>query len=384
VAEQRDTLEPLPASGAAAARHFGRRLGPLVVWLVAVAMAVGLYQRRAGPLHVVGYAERRTVALSAVDPRPVNALLARLHQPVQKNQILLALDDTLERQQLQIVDAEIAELRGQLSATRAQLDLDRGRDQMDARDLERRLLVDRSEAHVTYLEQLAINASDQMRLQGALIDFEVVAQLSDQEQASRLEFNRLDTLVKELRARLEGNTTVAAHKRDAFLESDRRWQDFRESTSAGWSYEPLLTPVKLAIEVKQKELESLAYRIERSTLRAPFDGQVTELTAAEGSSYQPGEPLMVVTAAGTNRIVTYVPENRLPGPAPGVAVRVRRPDSSEWFPGVVLSLADEVAEYPFRHRTRAGARQWGRALVLHTDIRPPALPDEAFDVNFLP
>lgn len=361
------------------------RVVPILVWVAAIFAAAALWHR--GRTDLTGYLRRHEVSVSSLDARRVTALFVRLHERVERGDMLVALDDTRERQQLETIQSEIARLHAEVQAERLRLEIELDRNNANWADVERAFLIDRTDKHIAYLEQLTTNASDQIRFQGQNTEFQIVQELYSNQSAPFREINRIRTEVNELRERIAQNKAVTETKRAAFRDFDRRWQVFLQAHDGNWRYDAVLTPIKLAIEVQQREIESLSYQIERLVLRSPFEGQVTAILALAETNVQPGVPIVTVAASTGDRVITYLPPEKALQVAPGAVIRLERVAApGQEFRGRVLSLADTIGEIPIRHRRLANQVEWGRAIVIQflqqTTMSEPLLAGEPFRIRF--
>jgi multidrug efflux pump subunit AcrA (membrane-fusion protein) len=208
--------------------------------------------------------------------------------------------------------------------------------------------------------------------------------LCEQGSAAFRELNSIQTEVDSLSAVVSGNAELVAKRRNAFQEADQRWARFVERPEVATAYEPVLTPLRLAIDVKGRELEEIVRRIDNHVLRAPIDGQATILAAQAGEPVEAGAPLVTIAPTSMSRVVAYLPESMLFSANVGTPVFVSylAPAGGERrrHPGTVVSVSATVDEAPLRHRQNPTYPVWGRAVVvaLHNDIR--LVPGEAVTI----
>lgn len=364
-------------------RRFGRwllRAVPAVVWLAAVAFAIVLYQDLSYRGSLVGYAAHAPVTLAHPEPTTVRDVRVKLYDQVREGQVLLTLDDAPDRIQLAAIEADIRRLSSEIDAEQARLTMDSGWSSADVDDLSRRFAVDRESAHIAYLEQLAVDASNRMALRGAKIELEFVEGLYETGQAALVEFNDIRTEVESLEALVAGNEEVLTQQREAFEEADRRWSVFTKELDVSARFESVLTPLRLAVDVRRRELEEIVLRIDRNTVRAPFEGQVTLLPAQSGLTLAAGMPLVAISPTTTQQVIAYVPEDRALSIRTGERVEVRRVAagaSDRPFSGKLVSLSGAVDEAPLRFRRAPTVPFWGRGLVVELDEGQELLPGEA-------
>ncbi|HNQ21987.1 MAG TPA: HlyD family efflux transporter periplasmic adaptor subunit [Phycisphaerae bacterium] len=361
---------------------------PFVVWLAALAGAWHVHTRLGHNGMVVGFADFQPVTLAHPEPAIVRSVHVELYEEVVRGQLLLALDDRAERIELAAMEKDIERLRADLVAEQARVAADNARATADDENRARRLAVDRANAHLDYLSQLSVGAEDRARLSGATVEFEITRELYEQGRATLRELNETRTEVAALQAKLKRNADVVDRARLAFEEADRRWYCFTHERAVVVAEDPLLAPLRLAIEVRQRDLEDTVRRIDARLVRAPIAGQVTTLPAHEGDEVGAGEPLVMVSPTSTDRVVAYLPEHLVHTLGPGTDVLVNCRASANGahreFPATVVRVAATVEEAPLRYRSVPTYPVWGRGLVavLKGDVH--LLPGEAVTLSALP
>ncbi len=371
-------------------RHACRPLigaAPVAVWVLALGAAFGLYRRIGVTGAVTGFAYDQPVTLAHLEPGVVCDVHVQLYDRVNHGQVLLSIDDREERIQLAALEKDIERLRAKVVAEQARLSADNSRATADVEDLARRFAVDREAAHVDYLSQIAANARDRILLRGSLVEYEITQKLHNQDQAAFREFNEIQTEVESLQAELERNAEVLDRIRQAFDEADQRWSRFAERQDVAAAYEPVLTPLRLAIDVRQRDLEEIVRRIDSHVLRAPMDGQVTALLTRAGNRIQAGEPLVMVSPDTTTRVVAYLPEHMVLSTRVGAPVFVNCLASADGvrrqYPGTIVSLSATVDEAPPRYRQVPTYPIRGRGLVAALNDNVRLIPGEAITLSFL-
>lgn len=370
-------------------RRWVRRLQavtPVVVWCGAIVFAITLHRKAALHGDVVGYAVHQTITLAHPEPAVVRAMHVRLYDTVQAGQVLVTLDDTAERIELAAVEDDIERLAARVAAERARLEADHAWSSADVDDLARRFAVNREAAHIDYLAQLATDARDRMLLQGALVEHEFVKELCRKDNSALIEFNDTRTEVQSLTETVAKNEAVVARKREAFEAADRRWSLFIKEKEVAARYEPILTPLRLAIDVRRHDLDDVVRRIDAHALRAPVAGQVTTLAVNAGSTVEAGVPLLVISPTSSNQVLAFLSEEQIRSARRGTRVAIRRvafDDPSTRLAGTVQSLAESVSEAPLRFRRASSVPIWGRGLLIELDDEVVLMPGEAVHIAFL-
>lgn len=357
-----------------------RRAAPVIVWVGALGAAISLYPRRLSSGSFIGYAEDLSVIVTHTEPSIVRELGTRLHEIVQPGDVLIRLDDREDRLAIDTIAADVERLKREVEAERAKLELDVANIEINAADLARRFLTDREAAHVQYLSALVTQASDQSLLSGMLVEYDILKRLFDTDQAAFRELNAFETQIEPVRARVEKNRANVERMLQAYEDADKRWFAFVDRQETPVDYESVLTPVRLAVDVREREINELVFRIDQRVLRSPIHGQVTAMYVQSGDRVLAGLPLMVVSPVRTNRVVAYLPENQVALASVGDPVKLyptsAGPDGPRSFDGQICSVADAVREAPLRFRRMPTWPVWGREVII--ELRSNALlPGEA-------
>jgi len=360
---------------------------PLCVWCMAIIAAYGLYSRHATLGILTGYAENTPVTIVNLEPGVVRKVYVDLYEEVVRGQMLVSLDDHLEQIRLAAIEKDIERLAAEVEAERAQLEVDGARSTADIEDLARRFAVDRETAHVEYLDQLVINASNRILLRGALVEQDILQRLDESSNATRRELNDISTKVDSLKATITKNDQVLERKEEAFQEADQRWVSFNQESDCDIDYDVVLTPLRLAIDVRVREIEEIVWRIDMHTLRSPIDGQITALSTQPGDRTQTGTPLVTVSPTSTQQAVVFVPEEMALRATAGMQVRVRCSAAAEGvrreYAGTIIRASAVINEVPIRHRRDPRYPMWGRGLVVSLDDDARLIPGEAVAVLIL-
>jgi RND family efflux transporter MFP subunit len=92
------------------------------------------------------------------------------------------------------------------------------------------------------------------------------------------------------------------------------------------------------------EVQLAELNLQRSEVRAPRDGQVTNLHLAQGNYVQAGQPVMALVADGSFYVQAYFEETKLPGIQVGAAARIHLMSSDEPLSGRVQSISRGITD----------------------------------------
>ncbi len=368
-------------------RQMASTIVPTAVWFLAIVAAWQIYSRLGASTTLTGYAQDERVTLAHLEGGVVRNVRVQLFEQVARGQVLMDMDDKEERIQLAAIEKDVERLRTEVTAERARVMADNARAGADVVDLARRFAVDRETAHIEYLSQLALDARDRILLRGALVEYEIVQSLYERKMAPFRELNDLETEADSIRATVEKSAVVIARAKKAFEESDRRWIRFLEQDEVILPYEPVLTPLRLAIDVRERDLEEIVRRIDTHVLRSPIDGQVASLLAHAGDRVMAGALLVTISPAFTNRVVAYLPERMALSARVGAPVSVTplaaAAGEQRQYPATIVSLSANVAEQPLRNRPVPNYPVWGRGLVVSLNDKIRLIPGEVVTIAFL-
>ena len=115
----------------------------------------------------------------------------------------------------------------------------------------------------------------------------------------------------------------------AEAEHDRQQRAFEQDLVAEYEYEK----ARFDRDLAASELETARLELERTEIRAPFAGRVTELLLVEGGRLEPAQHLLTLADFNTLVARLYVPERDVIGLAPGQPAVVR-PESDATGAGI--------------------------------------------------
>ena len=357
---------------------------PVVVWGLAIIAALQLQWRLSAGDTLTGFADHQPVTIAHSEPGVVQDVHVRLYDEVVAGQVLLTLDDRQERIELAAVEKDIERLGAEVAAAQVRLRADNAQTQANADDLCRQFVLDRETAHIAYLSQLVVNAYDRIMLRGRTVEMEILRRLYGQGGAAFQEFNQIEIDVEALRAKTARNAEVIAQLKHVFDEADRRWARFAARQDITVALDPVLTPLRLNVEIRERDLQQIVRRIDSHVLRAPLGGQVTTLAAHAGDHVDASAPLVTISPATTDRVVAYLPEDLVKLAQVGMPVTVRclaeAGVDGRQYSGMIAGLSAAVLEAPVRYRRVPTLPVWGRGLVVALDDGANLIPGEAVTV----
>lgn len=359
-----------------------RRVLPVIGFAGAVAVTLFLLHQRSVPGQVIGLAGRHDVTVSAGVSGRVTSVLVSIHQEVPAGAVIATLDDADVQLEVEAARLGIDELHAELAAARYALlidEFDRATDQLQLR---RRLELDRLDARLGQVQELARNGRDVAALGGLSKDLSRVSKLAGGAVAmSRVDDSRADH--DSLNARIEGREVVLDTWRDAEASSRDRLQAIPELSDP--PADVLLLPLDAAIRTAEKRLEGILLAVERRVLRAPVSGRVAAILQRPGEEVVVDEPIVLLSVASTTVAMAWLKEEHIAAARVGETIEVRRSSAPTIVArGEIESLGPAVAEVPFHALRDPGVREFGLPVMLRVPEDFPLTPGERISVRIGP
>ncbi len=158
---------------------------------------------------------------------------------------------------------------------------------------------------------------------------------------ARVEYKELQlTRTSEL-ARTDYDTQQALDQAQKDLASARADVDEAEANYAAAKTGPTKDELAIAdagVEAATSALAVLERRLDKTTLRAPSGGVVTEIVAEVGEAIRAGQPVLAIEETGKQWLSFNVREDFLHGLTVGTKVDVLRQGAQETTPAIVTEL----------------------------------------------
>ncbi len=306
-----EPLPPIPVPLKQRWREFRVAYLPPLTFVLLVGVIVWMWAQYVHPPDVVGQVEPVRATIVTVQAGTLQALKVDRFQPVTIGQEL-AVVAVIEPDQLA---AELTALAADLRLTKARMDLDKTRN-LDAYSRLRLELLD---------EQVALDLA-RIRSQQAETEFQRVSLLYEKQLIPK----GVQSAPSGMGTRNEFGYDVALRDRDALraeVESGTRKvaqleQAVKQMEATGTIGTPATDPiVEAAIQAQQTRLELLDRPV---VLRSPIDGFVSLVNHRPGEKVPAGQPILVVSARKSDRIIGWVRQPVSVRPAVGDRVTVRR------------------------------------------------------------
>jgi len=212
--------------------------------------------------------------------------------------------------------------------------------------------------------------------------------------ALREQLQRLDGVVRdglteadrigELRARQAALTEANRHA----PEVQQAWSGLASQvgTALGQISDEVVAakvrPVMARLETQAARITGLHEVRSRATLRAPVDGQITQVFRASGDAARAGDPVVQMVGTTGGRVIAYAPEESARTFKPGAPIVARPKERGHEIRGVVRAVGSEVVEMPVHLRLFPDRPRFGRPVYIDLSAQAefPLLVGETLSV----
>lgn len=288
-------LPPIPIPAAQRWREFRQRTVPLIMFAGTVLGIVALWKDAVAPMSLVGQVEPVTVTLSS----PSRATLEVLHvdrlQPVKAGTPIAVLRTADRREELDF-------MRSQLDAMRIGADPDLKM---------RQVALDYQRLRLSLLQEKVELSAAEIKLQFAKTEFDRSTKLLAEKAITEKAFDAS----RRQKEAMEAET----RERSKLVDELTRALDTMGTTAATGLDEAL----KKLVEHQGKRIAEIEGELSHLVLTAPIDGVITAILRRPGENMAADDPVVLITAQQSHKIVGYLREPIAQEPAVGMAVRVQ-------------------------------------------------------------
>ena len=289
-----DSLPPIPTPPAQRWREFRIQVLPLIVFLGVLLAVVMMWRNFVQPSGMVGEAEAVRANVISIQDGMVTDLTVARFEKVTKNQELghVAVTDP------ELLNASLGAIKADLNVMRARMQTDSMRTEQNYQQLRISIFTE------IVSRQIASNnmvvASNQLNLTADLFMAKV---------ASVLEYEVAKANHEKFRAEVEDRTRLIDTLEKTLLQLQLSPQNSAD-------------PIDEAIRAEEEKLQ---VTLRPTPLRAPIDGVVTTIFRQAGEKVIKGEPIILISAPYSERIVGYIrqPISTVPAVNDRITVRTR-------------------------------------------------------------
>jgi multidrug resistance efflux pump len=247
----------------------------------------------------------------------------------------------------------------------------------------RRFQIDEERLRLEILSLRVVIETDEVERNRLDLEVERTRQLLDAGFLSQAEYDNVRLARQRVDVSLESNRNLLSQAEKEYAAARARRESFERGIEGRVETEPLLQPLRRAIEVETVRLNEIEVERKSLVLRSPVTGRVSQLLCRGGQSVVPGEPILVVTEATPHEIVAWMPETA--GELEEGRRRVlvaSRTDPGKVAESVVIRTSPSIRQLPERLWRNPRVPDYGRAVVVAGVPALDLTPGELVTVRF--
>jgi multidrug resistance efflux pump len=364
---------------------FKHRTMPLLVWSVCAAVVFIMLINRAQRFNYIGMAISPEYEISASTGGTIEAVIVKLFDDVSPGDVVVKLDDAMVMASIQTSEATIRQLNAELESTGAQLLSGTGAGTAGWRADLRRFQIDEEQRRLDILALKVVIESDQVELERLELELARAEALLQAGLINRNEYDITRLMAQEIRERVETNSVLLRQTEEEYRAARNRREAFETDLPQHAADEPLLQPLRAAIEVESQRLREIELQRASLTLRSPVIGRVSQILGRKGQSVIPGEPIVMIAEQNVQEIVAYLDEDD------GLQIRENTPVTISSRSGghtvadsVVLRVGPSIQALPQRLWMDPRVPDYGRAVVIAATSTMEFTPGEIVNIKFRP
>jgi multidrug resistance efflux pump len=350
-----EPLAPIPTPPAQRWREFRIQALPLLTFLLVLTCIVVLWRNYVLPTNIVGEVESMNASVISAVPGTIKEIKVQRFQRVKAGDeiaVISTMDTEVLQASLRNIEANLKLMRA-----RMQIDVERNENsyqQLRLEDLKERVDLELERVNAYYYKLEAQRLEQLVTNQPPLIDrtaYEVALRLA------------------------EGARTNVVHREQYLATKEQTLPRLVPAVNADQA-------ILDAIKAEQEQLMANAATI---SLKAPFDGMVSQLLHHPGEKIVPNMPIAVIGATSASRIIGYVRKPYSTIPKPGDTVKiVRQSFKREEAQGKVLDVGGQLEGIALSMvpRTSSGTNEIGLPFSVSIPAEMALIPGEPVDLIF--
>jgi HlyD family secretion protein len=352
------------------------RLLPILVWGLAAAGVSILFMNQSETAQLRGIAYSQEQIINTTETGYIRSIPVTLYQEVKKGDTLAVIKEntvamqeythTLLQAQRATAEAELEQLKAELTAAEDRLYLDKIDRDSDLMATKRRLAVDLERARLEVLEIKADLGPDQLALKDLEVELEIVQDLVDKQAAEAYELQKIQAQCEIFRESVEQKTQLLAQAEKNYESALLRKDELEESIPlAPEISEKELAPIRKAILVQEKRLAELIEQRDVIVLTAPFDGIVNVLDSKPGQTVVRGDAIMTIVKPTPDSITAWVPQKNIAQFKQNMKVKVvslNAPRQS--FVSQIANMSPSLQLIPQQLWRVPNVPEWGRSIQI--------------------
>ncbi len=310
-------------------------------------------------------------------------------QRVNKGDVIARLDDTLLRAEVVTMEGELRALREEVTATQAQLELDKWVRETDSHQETVRLAVQIETYRVDIAERQAQIAWDTIEVQRRQSRLDYFEKMANKGQISAMDSNDIRLEAEGLKASIKGNEAAVKTAQSNLLAAEERQREFSQREGypqlVQQRVDEILAPLREAVSAKEAEINQLNLQVAAMVINAPISGEIVNVFHRPGESIPSGEPIVTIAATEALYLVSYVRQQQRVQLATGMKVRLRaRQPGSPAFESQIDVVGPRVELVPLQQLSDPTIPEWGLPVRIPVPPEMNVRPGELLDIVFPP
>lgn len=352
------------------------RVLPVFVWGLAAAAVSMLFLHQSETAQLKGIAFSHEQTINSVETGYLRSIAVSLYQNVKKGDTLAVIkENTVAREeyvdamlqaQRSTAEAELEQLKAELSAAEDRLLADRFDRESDTTAIQRRLSVDLERARLDVLEIKSALEPDRLTLKDLEVELEIIKQLVSEEAAEDYELQKAQAQYDIMKEKVEQTQALLDQSQANYELAQLRKDEFDQTLPVS----PLLSdrelaPIRKAILVQEKKIAEIIKQRGIIILTAPFDGIVNTLNYKPGQTVVRGDAIMTIVKPTPESITAWVPQKNINKFAQNMKVKVvslNEPRQS--FVSQISNMNPSLELIPQQLWRVPTVPEWGRSIQI--------------------
>lgn len=349
----------------------------MVIWGGAVVVLLVLARGQIHSIDAVGVVEEREVTIVPLVDGVIRTVAVKPLDFVQKDDVVVMLDDTDVRAQTRVAQAQLGQLRAQLQAAIAE------QQRTSQGDL-RRFELNEEAARLDLMDRVVTQESDRINLTRLAVLMQRQERLLKENVGIPEEYDNIRLEHAALAKKIEENDKAIASARQSLAEAQRRKEE-RAKEAGGEELPSLLLPLREALKVQEALIGELNEQARNLVLHAPMSGTVSRLVLRQGQAVLRGQELLAITDPAATQVVGWIDESVAYGVHENMDVELlTRRNPRDVVRAKVTKVGTKIDRFPVRLRPNPNLPGYGLSFLVGGNFPEGLLyPGEVVDVKFV-
>jgi multidrug resistance efflux pump len=351
------------------------------VWIIVVAVVVGLFTRRSQRFEVLGIAQGEVRQIASSCTGRLKSVSVQLFEEVSLGQPVAVVDTILDNEQpraqlqaqLSTILAEIEHLTVQLVPTQDDLLAEKADRETNRLSDSRRFSVDVENARLEILRLRALIETDRIMLEDLALEVQTVKELLAQEAVAPYELQKAKVQYETLAKKIEENEQLLEQAKDALTQTQQRRDEYTRYKPHHPSVKDALDVIRKAIKIQERRMDEILVQIEALEplqalkLTAPIAGVVSQIQHWPGEAVLAGEPILTIAEVKPTEIIAYAVEEKVNQIKKGMVVELVKqsePKKIEIARSQIIYIGPIVEQLPPRLWRNPNIPEWGRPFLV--------------------